>query len=104
MIAIIMVLLELVADQKAFRRAFVHIDAKRTFRGGSVIGGAFVFKGMRPVFLHTLDAVFQNQFFGMLLRIIVDRFVPKFTHQSLAAAFAQPFKRPFVMAAKIINS
>src|SRR5438094_3544715 len=104
MIAIIMILLKLVADQKAFRRAFVNIDAKCAFRGGGVIAGAFVLKCMRPVLLHALNAVLQNQFFGMALRILVDRFIPKLTDQSVASAFAQPFKSPFVMAAKVINS
>src|SRR5438876_1382858 len=98
-----MVLLKLVPDQKAFRRAFVDIDAKCAFRSGGVIAGAFVLKCMRPVLLHALNAVLQNQFFGMALRIVVDRFVPKLTDQSLAAALAQPFKRPFVMAAEIVN-
>ena len=60
-IAIVGVLLQAVAQEKALGRTLVHVDAEQLVRRRAVMGAALVLQRHAPVFLHALDALGADQ-------------------------------------------
>ena len=58
----------------------MHVDPEKLFGGRDVIPGRFITQGMAPVFLHPGNALFGDEFHGVLLGVLVDRLVPKLAH------------------------
>ena len=103
-VAIVVVLLQGVADQEALGGALVHVDPVDGVAGCAVIPGGFVFEGMAPVLDHARNALGQDQLGRVTLRVLRDGLVPVLADQRLASRSAQPFKGPFVMSAEIVDA
>jgi hypothetical protein len=60
-VAVIVVLLEAVANEEALGRAVVHINPKHARRARSVVGRPFFAERVPPVFGHAVKAFLQDE-------------------------------------------
>ena len=104
MVAVIMMLPKIVAQQKTFGRAIMHVDSRAMRSGAESVAGSLLLEGVRPVASHTLQAGGQKKLPCMSLRIPPDRFLPESLHGLLAGLFREPLERPLVVSAKVVAS
>src|SRR4051794_13249520 len=81
MIAIVGVLLQMVAEEKAFGGTILNINAKDPVRRRSRVARTFMRQSVSPIFLHPLESLFEDQIAGVPLRIAVDGVVPIFAQK-----------------------
>jgi hypothetical protein len=78
-IAIIRVLLQSIANQKAFGWTIMNIQTEDFVRCAAFVSGSLLPQRMGPIFLHSLDAFCAYQLTGMPLGIFMNGLVPIFT-------------------------
>ena len=80
----------------------MHVNADDIVLMGDGETSGFIVERVSPVFLHACNAMADDQITRMRLRVAVDRRIPIFAHQWLAALLAQPLESPLVVSAEIV--